>query len=133
MLLSIPLLILAVGAYHAVALLGGGTVATSILSMTLPSGAVLALSTGDLLIVFGLLLLFVEIFKATRTGTASIIDHLLSVGLFVVCLVELILFPAFGTTTFLFLTLMALVDVIAGFTVTITSARRDIGLDEAIR
>ena len=83
--------------------------------------------------VFGLILLFVEIFKATRTGTASIVDHLLSVGLFVVCLVELILFEAFGTATFLVLTMMTLIDVVAGFTVTITSARRDIGLDEAIR
>lgn len=133
MLLSIPLLILAVAAYHVVALFAGLPVESPSFTVALPSGAVLQLSAGNLLVVFGLLLLFVEIFKATRTGTASIIDHLLSVGLFVVCLVELILFEAFGTATFLVLTMMTLIDVVAGFTVTITSARRDIGLDEAIR
>ena len=133
MLLSIPLLILAVGLYNVVALATGLSIDAPMASLPLPSGIVLSLSFGDLLVVLGLLLLFVEIFKATRTGTASIIDHLLSVGLFVFCLIELILFPAFGTTTFLFLTLMTLIDVVAGFTVTITSARRDIGLDEAIR
>ena len=133
MLLSIPLLILAVGLYNVVALATGLSIDAPMVSLPLPSGIVLSLSFGDLLVVLGLLLLFVEIFKATRTGTASIIDHLLSVGLFVFCLIELILFPAFGTTTFLFLTLMTLIDVVAGFTVTITSARRDIGLDEAIR
>lgn len=133
MLLSIPLLILAVAAYHVVALFAGLAVESPSFTIALPSGATLQLSSGDLLVVFGLLLLFVEIFKATRTGTASIVDHLLSVGLFVVCLVELILFEAFGTATFLVLTMMTLIDVVAGFTVTITSARRDIGLDEAIR
>lgn len=133
MLLSIPLLILAVGLYNAVVLTTGLSIDGPLLSLTLPSETVLPLSFGDLLVVLGLVLLFVEIFKATRTGTASIIDHLLSVGLFVFCLIELILFPAFGSTTFLFLTLMTLIDVVAGFTVTITSARRDIGLDEAIR
>ncbi|MDJ0945369.1 MAG: hypothetical protein QNJ30_18015 [Kiloniellales bacterium] len=133
MLLSIPLLILAVGLYNAVALTAGAPIDTPTLSLTLPSGTALPLSLGDLLVILGLILLFVEIFKATRTGTASIVDHLLSVGLFVFCLIELILFPAFGTTTFLFLTLMTLIDVIAGFTVTISTARRDIGLDEAIR
>lgn len=133
MLLSIPLLILAVAAYHVVALFAGLPVESPSFTIALPSGATLQLSSGDLLVVFGLLLLFVEIFKATRTGTASIVDHLLSVGLFVVCLVELILFEAFGTATFLVLTMMTLIDVVAGFTVTITSARRDIGLDEAIR
>ena len=133
MLLSIPLLILAVGLYNVVALATGLSIDAPMASLPLPSGIVLSLSFGDLLVVLGLLLLFVEIFKATRTGTASIIDHLLSVGLFVFCLIELILFPAFGTTTFLFLTLMTLIDVVAGFTVTITSARRNIGLDEAIR
>ncbi|MCG8595407.1 MAG: hypothetical protein MI785_13745 [Kiloniellales bacterium] len=133
MLLSIPLLILAVGLYNVLALTGGPSVDAPALSLTLPSGTLLPLSYGDLLVILGLVLLFVEIFKATRTGTASIIDHLLSVGLFVFCLIELILFPAFGTTIFLFLTLMTLIDVVAGFTVTISTARRDIGLDEAIR
>lgn len=133
MALSIPLLLLVVLIYNVLALVTGTQMDGAVWSPVLPSDTSLDLSVGDLLVVFGLALLFVEIFKSTRTGTSSIIDHLLSVGLFVVCLLELILVPAFGTATFLFLTLMSLIDVIAGFTVTISAARRDIGLDEGIR
>jgi len=133
MVLSIPLLILVVVIYNVLALIMGVAMDGAIWSPALPSNANLNLSVGDLIVVFGLILLFVEIFKSTRTGTSSIIDHLLSVGLFVICLLELVLMPAFGTATFLFVTLMSLIDVVAGFTVTISAARRDIGIDERIR
>lgn len=132
MLLSIPLLILVVAIYNIIALFSGSAMEGAIWSPSLPSDATLALSIGDLLVILGLILLFVEIFKSTRTGTSSIVDHLFSVGLFIVCLLELILLPAFGTATFLFLTLMSLVDVVAGFTVTIAAARRDIGFDQKV-
>jgi hypothetical protein len=132
MILSIPLLILVVALYNLLALFTGSAMEGAIWSPTLPSGATLELSLGNLLVILGLILLFFEIFKSTRTGTSSIVDHLFSVGLFIVCLLELILLPACGTATFLFLTLMTLIDVIAGFTVTIAAARRDIGLDQKI-
>jgi hypothetical protein len=132
MILSIPLLIVVVALYNLLALFTGSAMEGAIWSPTLPSGATLELSLGNLLVILGLILLFFEIFKSTRTGTSSIVDHLFSVGLFIVCLLELILLPAFGTATFLFLTLMTLIDVIAGFTVTIAAARRDIGLDQKI-
>lgn len=133
MILAIPLLIVAVAIYNVLALLTGSVMDSAVMSVSLPSDAVLNLSLGDLLVILGLILLFFEIFKSTRTGTSSIVDHLLSVGLFVICLLELILIPAFGNSTFMFLTLMSFIDVVAGFTVTIASARRDIGLDERIR
>ena len=88
---------------------------------------------GDLLVLAGLVLLYIEIFKATRTSTASIVDHLLSMALFVICLVEVIVLQGFGTATFVILTLMTAIDVVAGFTVTISGARRDIGLEDGIR
>ena len=129
MILSIPLLILVVAIYNILTLFTGGAMEGAIWSPVLPSGASLDLAVGDLLVILALILLFFEVFKSTRTGTASIVDHLFSVGLFIVCLLELVLLSAFGTATFLVLTLMSLIDVIAGFTVTISAARRDIGLD----
>ena len=132
MILSIPLLILVVALYNILVLFTGSAMEGVLWSPTLPSDATLELSLGNLLVILGLILLFLEIFKSTRTGTSSIVDHLFSVGLFVVCLLELILLPAFGTATFLFLTLMALIDVVAGFTVTIAAARRDIGFDQKV-
>ena len=132
MVFSIPLLIVVVAIYNFLALFTGSAMEGTLWSPSLPSTATLDLSLGDLLVLLGLILLFFEIFKSTRTGTSSIVDHLLSVGLFVVCLLELVLLPAFGTATFLFLTLMSLIDVVAGFTVTISAARRDIGFDQKV-
>ena len=54
---------------------------------------------------------------------------ILAVGFGVVCLVEPLLFPTFGTAAFLSFTLKAA----AGSSVTIGLARLGIGLDEATR
>ena len=133
MLASIPLLIIVVAAYNVLALATGTPVEGEAFSMTPPGGAPLALSIGDLLVAFGLVLPYFEIFKSTRTGVSSIVDHVLSIALFIVCLLELLMLPQMASATFLLLTLMTLIDVIAGFTVTISSARRDFGVDSSIR
>jgi hypothetical protein len=93
----------------------------------LPSGVSAGIDTGIALICLALLCLYIEIFKATRTGQASIVDHVLSMLVFIVALVEFITLPRLGNGVFLVILLMTLVDVIAGFTVTISSARRDFG------
>ena len=58
----------------------------------------------------------------------AIINHSLSMILFIVCLVEFLLFRGFATSVFFLITVMVLLDVLAGFIVTIISARRDIDL-----
>lgn len=73
-----------------------------------------------------LVVLFVELLKSTTSRRIAIINHSLSMVLFIFCLVEFLLFPAFATSTFFLVTLMVLLDVLAGFIVTIVSARRDI-------
>jgi hypothetical protein len=60
----------------------------------------------------------------------AIINHALSMALFIICLVELLLASAFATSTFFLITLMVLLDVLAGFIVTIVSARRDFGISD---
>ena len=83
-------------------------------------------SLGDLLLAASLVVLFVELLKSTTSRRIAIINHSLSMVLFIFCLVEFLLFPAFATSTFFLVTLMVLLDVLAGFIVTIVSARRDI-------
>lgn len=133
MLAAFPLLVIVVGLYHAVVLTGLGSLGAVLYDVTLISGATFAFTMADLLLALGLVLLYFEIFKATRTSSASIVDHLLSMLLFVVCLVEFIVLPGFGTSVFLMLTLMTFIDVVAGFTVTISTARRDFGVEEGLR
>jgi hypothetical protein len=100
-----------------------GTLAT----IPLPSGAQWAFSVDDLIVSLGLFFLFFEVVKSTRTSTSSIVDHGLSMLLFTLCVVEFVTVQAAGKSTFFFIMTMCAVDVIAGFTVTITSARRDYG------
>jgi len=45
---------------------------------------------------------------------------------FIICLVEFLLHPAFATSVFFVILVMALLDVLAGVVVTIISARRDV-------
>ena len=66
--------------------------------------------------------------KATRTAQSSVVDHILSLAAFVACLLGFLLVPSLGTSTFLIIMAMSLFDVIAGFTITLSSARRDLAL-----
>jgi hypothetical protein len=90
------------------------------------------LKVGDILVMLGIVFLYFEILKATRASKATIIDHALSMVVFVVFLVEYIVVARCGTATFMILTLMSLLDVIAGFTITISTSRRDISLGQGV-
>jgi len=100
--------------------------AEPLFTIPIASGASLDVSLGDILLTVSLVVLFVELLKSTTSQRAAIINHSLSMVLFIVCLVEFLLLPAFATSTFFLITLMVLLDVLAGFIVTIVSARRDI-------
>jgi len=111
----------------------GGTGEQSVFDVTLikvklVSGAILILDVNDLLIILGVIALCIEIFKSTRASVFSTIDHSLSMLVFVMFLVEFIVVKDAGTSSFLILTLMSLFDVIAGFAVTISAARRDFSI-----
>ncbi len=130
--LQIPLFAYVLVVYNALALIpetSGSILNSNLLSVNMLSGAHLTLSVSGLLILISVLLLYIEVVKSTRSTTASVIDHALSMVVFVIFLVELLAVKAVGSQTFLILTCMALFDVIAGFTVTISTARRDIALD----
>jgi hypothetical protein len=90
------------------------------------SGGAWPVSSGDLILAGSLVVLFIELLKSTTSQKVAIINHSLSMILFIICLVEFLLLPAFATSTFFLLSLMVLLDVLAGFIVTIVSARRDI-------
>lgn len=135
MFAAIPLLALPVLIYNLIALtLAGGFKAADasarmtdrLFTIHMTSRAEWAVSLGDLLLAASLVVLFVELLKSTTSRRIAIINHSLSMVLFILCLVEFLLFPAFATSTFFLVTLMVLLDVLAGFIVTIVAARRDV-------
>ncbi|MEO6013446.1 MAG: hypothetical protein ABIQ30_07685 [Devosia sp.] len=95
-------------------------------SITMVSGTPWALTWGDLLLVVGLVCLFFEVLKSTNTGRASVVEHMASTALFVVFLIEFLLFGLAASSVFFLLMIMAVVDVVAGFTISITGAGRDV-------
>jgi len=98
------------------------------LQILMASGDKWGYSTSDLLLTFTLFALFFEIVKATSTDSKSIMNHGLSMVVFVVALVLFITVPGFATSTFFLMTMMAMVDVVGGFIISIVTARRDIGV-----
>jgi predicted membrane protein len=97
------------------------------------SGATWTITPEDALITLAILLLFVEIFKATRgSSSRSIVDHMLSMFLFIIMLVEFLLVAQAATSTFFLLMMITFVDVIGGFTITARAARRDIAVEESL-
>ncbi|MHB1103060.1 MAG: hypothetical protein ACYC0C_09890 [Devosia sp.] len=90
------------------------------------SGVPWALTSGDLLLVLGLACLFFEVLKSTNTGRSSVVEHMLSMLVFVVFLVEFLLVGGAASSVFFLLMMMSIFDVVAGFTVSITSAGRDV-------
>ncbi|MBI1260515.1 MAG: hypothetical protein GC184_02205 [Rhizobiales bacterium] len=130
MLGTLPLMALVIIAYNLIVFLTGMTMTTEVMTITLISQADWQIVVGDVLLFFGFILLFLELVSATRTGTSTIINHGLSMLVLLVGLVEFIVLPQFGTSVFFLIVLLSLFDVIAGFTVTITSARRDFTVGE---
>ncbi|MFK8067176.1 MAG: hypothetical protein AB8D52_02930 [Gammaproteobacteria bacterium] len=125
---SIPLFVFLWAAYYVLTMVSGvAAVETILFSKILPSGVEWNITNGDAFIFAGIIFLYIEIFKATRTTSGSILDHTLSMIVFVGMLLHFILGEQTGNSVFAAMTLMALVDVVAGFTVTIISARRDFG------
>tara|TARA_R110002072_G_scaffold174905_1_gene330722 strand:+ start:931 stop:1437 length:507 start_codon:yes stop_codon:yes gene_type:complete len=126
-----PKMVIPVIIYAVVAFIGGREAMDSILfEVPMVSNVDWGLTTGDLLLVLGLVFLFIELVKSAGSGTATIVNHGLSMVVFVVCLALFLLVGQFATSTFFVLMFMTLTDVVAGFVVTIVAARRDLAVGD---
>ncbi len=132
---NFPLLLLVLLGYLGVTLVsseGSAVLHKTVLEFGLFSGARFRLDGNGIFLILGLVFLFFEVVKSTRLGSSTVVDHLLSTFVFVGFLVVFIVVPAAGTQEFLALTLMSLIDVLSGFTVSIATARRDFGVDPSL-
>ncbi len=134
---AFPLLAIPFAVYNILAIfsLFGGADASAaynattqiLFSLPMPSpGTHWAVSVGDIILLGSLICLFFELLKSTKSDKVAIVNHSLSMVLFILCLVEFLLLRPFATSTFFLLSFMTLMDVLAGFIVTAISARKDI-------
>lgn len=133
MIAALPLMLLPLALYNLamLGLFGGGGVLvlqSTVFSMGMLSGAVWVLSAGDVLILCGLVVLFLEMLKATRNSSGSLLNHMLSLVVFVLFLVEFLIVRDAATQVFFILMVIAFIDVIGGFAVSIRSASRDVSI-----
>ena len=118
----VPLIVFnIVGAVH-----GPGAWDGVILDTTMVSGQHWPFTARDLMVVFGIACLFGEVLKSTNTTSRAIVNHILSTLVFIVYLVEFIIVNFAAESVFFILTILALFDVVAGFTISIKAARRDL-------
>lgn len=136
----VPLLVVTVLIYNLIALVNGffgdgalrvvDAMRAQVFPIPMASGVAWQVTWGDLLVILSLFMLFAELLKATGSSSTQIANHGLSMVLFILCLIEFLLVPAFASSTFFIIMMMTLLDVLAGVIVTINSARRDIAVEE---
>lgn len=98
----------------------------TVFTVEMVSGARWTMILGDLMVCVGIVFLFAELWKATRIGRYSSVDHILSTFVFVAYLVEFIVVRQAAHSVFFILTMIAFVDVIAGVLISLSAARRDV-------
>ena len=132
MIAAFPLMLIMVIAYTVYVTTNGAAQTAASLdapffSLGLPQDE-LSLTLGNLFVLIALVLLFIEIVKSTSTSTRSIVNHGLSMLVFVIAIFQIVTMPGYATFTYLMITLFAGLDVVAGFVITTVTARRDFGL-----
>ncbi|HXF53173.1 MAG TPA: hypothetical protein VNK52_03525 [Hyphomicrobiaceae bacterium] len=128
---ALPLLVIVFILYNLLVVFGGADANTFLAKEVVPiplMTTTLMLSWADLLILLTMVLLFVELMKATYTSTSSLLNHGLSTLVFVVCLIELLMVPQAATPVFFLVTVATLIEVVASYTIGIRVARRDLSL-----
>jgi hypothetical protein len=129
-LIGFPLLIIPFAIYNIIAFLMPGLGWTgAVTTVHMVSGGDWSMSIGDMLITLAILLLFGEMMKSTRIGVRTVVDHGLSLILFLGMLVEFLLVRQAASATFFLLLVVSFVDVIGGFAITLRSAQRDLTVE----
>ncbi len=135
-LLGVPLLIIPFAVYNIIAfLLPGLDWAQPLAQVQMISLATFTLTLGDLVVAIAVFILFLEVVKSIQAARRSIVDHLLSLILFLAMLAEFLLVKEAATATFFLLLVTAFVDVIGGFAFSIKALRRKVaseGVDQAL-
>jgi hypothetical protein len=128
MLTAIPLTVIPLILFNAIGFaLGGDPWLVGRFSIPLMSGLAWNVTLSDLMVLLALAMLFFETLRSARPAlTSTITNHIVSTILLIVYIVEFIIVPIAANSLFLVLTAIALFDVVAGFTISIRTAQRDI-------
>jgi hypothetical protein len=138
MISAIPLTVIPLILFNAIGFsLGGDPWTTVLFTVPMVSGAGWPVTLFDVMILIAVVLLFFETLRSAQPARGTTItNHIISTALLIVYIIEFIVVPVAANSLFFALTVIALFDVVAGFTISIRTAQRDIslgrGLDGAV-
>ncbi len=125
MMIGFPLLLIPLAIVNILVFLMPGVSFTDpIFTVPLLSQAAWKITFGDMLIAFSMLLLLVEVIKGARPGGKYFTDHFLALLVFAGAVAEFLLLPQFATSVFFLLTVLMLVDFLAGISLRLRSETR---------
>jgi len=132
---AFPTILIAVILYN-LAVFGGGAagyhnmqaILDQSFAVMMFSGDVWRITVSDLFEVAALIMLFVETVRAARHDRRAMLNHALSMLTFTAALVEFIVLKGFSTSAFFLIMMMCLFDVVAGYTISIVAAKRDLAV-----
>lgn len=132
-ILGFPLLLVPFAIYNIIAfLMPGVSWSGTLTTVHMMSGGDWTMSAGDFLIVLSILMLFGEMMKSTRIGMRTVLDHGLSLVLFLAIMAEFLLVKQAATATFFLLLVISFIDVLGGFAVSLRSAQRGLTVEGTI-
>jgi hypothetical protein len=114
-MVGFPLLLIPLAIYNIIVfLMPGVSLSDPLIKLTLMSGVEWPVTLSDVLLAIAALMLMFEVIKGARPGAKYLTDHLLSLIVTAAAAAEFVLWRQFGTSTYLLLTLLSLVDFITG-------------------
>ncbi|MCL2430298.1 MAG: hypothetical protein FWD12_13795 [Alphaproteobacteria bacterium] len=131
---SVPLLIFPFALYNIIVFfMPGFSWNGEVWRVYMISGGEWAITPGDAIVAGSVFILLIDMLRSARhSGRRTILDHVLSMVLFVVMLIEFMAIKAVVSSTFFLLLVISFVDVAGGFAVSIRAAvaRRDVLMSE---
>jgi hypothetical protein len=124
LLIGFPLLIIPLAIYNMIVFLTPGVLWTDkVATVPMPSQIEWPITFGDVVIAIALFLLFIEGLKASRAAGKPMLDHFLSMLVFLAALAEFLLVKEAATSTFAVITAICLVDLAEGLAISGRAAR----------
>jgi hypothetical protein len=134
MVSALPLTVIPLIVFNIVAFAFGGSVwGAELFGLPMVSGVTWVVTYGDVMIAAGIVVLFFEVMRSGQTSSVTVLNHILSTVLLLLFVVEFVVVAQAANSVFFVLVLLALFDVVAGFSITIRTASRDVSLEETIR
>jgi hypothetical protein len=128
MITAIPLTVIPLILFNAIGFaMGGDPWGNVLFTVPMVSGVAWSVTLFDLMVLLAVVLLFFETLRSAQPARGSTItNHIVSTVVLIVYVVEFIVVPVAANSLFFALTVIALFDVVAGFTISIRTAQRDI-------